>query len=516
MKHFFLPFLLWSIMLFNPCYSNEFRNTIPNFRPVQTEPNKNPKGQGKQLERLDVIEDVKLLQTLLKNYHPGLYTYISPIKLDNNFASLISNLPEYPTEGYLQRELALLLGQIKCGHTYLNPWNANEDVFNRIYDDQIYFPLLFEVVENQLIVTENLSDDQGIKKGAKIHAINGHKTQEIIEKIKQVIKGDGFAADDHRLSELGLDQVELNDRDWFDMYFHLFFPITEGNFSVEYQNFKSRKRKLAHVKAMTRSDRANKASIKVGTRPKFWKRKTFKTVEYLHVSDFAIWNWDFDYKVFLKNFFGELQEQGVNQLIIDLRGNSGGLPEVANELLSYLSDKPIACPPDILNTTVYNGAKEEHKEVLFTGEPLLKEELPENILKPIGENRFQVMIPDVGCTVIAPKPNGFTGEVILLIDGRNASAGFQFAQKFRFNKLGTIIGTKTGGNTMGINGSKYFFAKLPKTGFEIDIPLIRQQFFLNAKDETIIPDIPIKNKQVNLAKGQDAILTKALEFLERR
>jgi hypothetical protein len=80
-------------------------------------------------------------------------------------------------------------------------------------------------------------------------------------------------------------------------------------------------------------------------------------------------------------------------------------------------------------------------------------------------------------------------------------------------RLGTLVGQPTGGNQRGITGGAFFFMRLPRTGFEVDVPLIGQ-FPLTTKpvpDAGIEPDVFVQPRVEDIAAGRDAELAATME-----
>ena len=165
---------------------------------------------GLWYSKAQVSEDIQFLKEALTHFHPGLHLYISQTELDQSFEDFLMYLPEKVSEAYLQKSLAYLLAKIRCGHTYLNPWNMDKEIRKRVFDQPHYFPLLFKIIDHQIVVTHNLSEQPQIEAGIIIDSINGHSTVTILNTLKQVVKGDGHSTDGHRLNSLGLDNVHDN------------------------------------------------------------------------------------------------------------------------------------------------------------------------------------------------------------------------------------------------------------------------------------------------------------------
>ena len=116
-----------------------------------------------------------------------------------------------------------------------------------------------------------------------------------------------------------------------------------------------------------------------------------------------------------------------------------------------------------------------------------------------------------GSTKVSPVPEGTqTGPKVLLIDKYSASDGDLFPWRFKANKLGTVVGTRTWGGIVGISGP------LPY----IDGTDVRVPFFTNYDAKTgewivenygVDPDIYIDNDPVAEFSGKDQQLEKAIE-----
>lgn len=83
------------------------------------------------------------------------------------------------------------------------------------------------------------------------------------------------------------------------------------------------------------------------------------------------------------------------------------------------------------------------------------------------------------------------------------------------NKLGTLVGTPTGGNRRGINGGAFFFLRLQHSKIEVDVPLIGRFPIKDAPDAGIQPDIVVETNVDDIARGMDRPLEAAKKLMER-
>jgi C-terminal processing protease CtpA/Prc len=94
----------------------------------------------------------------------------------------------------------------------------------------------------------------------------------------------------------------------------------------------------------------------------------------------------------------------------------------------------------------------------------------------------------------------------------NSSATFEFADAVQRHRLGTLVGQATGGNQRGITGGAFFFLRLPRSGIEVDVPLIGQ-FPMAATplpDAGLEPDIFVQPQVADIAAARDAELAEVL------
>ncbi len=113
--------------------------------------------QERILTKDSLKKDMDLLYQVLDKVHAGTYRYLSKTELSQEFEKFNSDLPSTISEREFMIRLAQLVNKIKCGHTYLNPWNMVTKVRERLFDKPINFPVGIEVVNGRFYVTENVS-----------------------------------------------------------------------------------------------------------------------------------------------------------------------------------------------------------------------------------------------------------------------------------------------------------------------------------------------------------------------
>ena len=120
-----------------------------------------------------------------------------------------------------------------------------------------------------------------------------------------------------------------------------------------------------------------------------------------------------------------------------------------------------------------------------------------------------------GTRLVTPKGPRFNGRVWVIVGPENSSATFQFANAVKRARLATLVGRTTGGNLRITNGSAFFFVHLPRTGLEVDLPLVAMMSPYSAQDAGVEPDVRLTSTVEDIASGVDAELRAVLALIRK-
>lgn len=469
------------------------------------------------LDADSLISDIDLLGRMLDEVHPGTYRYLTRAQLDESLNRLKEQASRGLTEQQFYIKLSQLVAQVKCGHTYLNPWNMKRSVRERMFGKQQYLPMGLTIVGDRIYVTENVSGMEGLKRGAEMLSMNGYATQAILDSLRTVTKQDGNN-DASFAYCFSIENYNVRSHEAFDRYFMTFFLNDEITIPMTFRNNGSTKVQTAEVTLMTKKDREEAMASKYGEEilsTEQWKLRFINDdVAQLHLGTFATWNWkDFNHKQWLKDAFGQIEEKGVQHLIVDIRGNGGGLDDPRDELLSYLIKEKISWTDNrrvLVKTTKLDASLQPY---ISTWEKKLLSGIPQSYYTQYDDEYFQLAEKTQGKDV-KPNKNAFKGTVWLFGNGSNTSATatiFQLAKKYEFAK---VVGGNAGGNLQGINGGSYAFFTMPYSQVEVDIPLKYFQPTTPQPDQGVQPDVYVNYKQGDLATDTDAYVQKVLESIQ--
>jgi C-terminal processing protease CtpA/Prc len=383
----------------------------------------------------------------------------------------------------------------------------------------VFFPVLFKAIGNSLIVTHNVSDNETIKPGDEIIAINGIKIKTIIDSLLTVSKADGMNGLNKQLDNITLSKRDIGVKRFtlFDIYFPLFFKtnLNEKNFKITMQQ--GGKISEVVVKGLSKEQREQQFIARYGAEPqdeKTWYLKEINTNTILfRLGDFSTYNWKFDFKKYLDSVFTQINQKGYKNLIVDIRENEGGADEARDAVLSYLTSKPIGCANPVRRLYRYTSITDSLLPNLDTWDDSYKKPKTGYTKTPDGYFEKQSSKPD--CEEIMPNKNHFKGKLFLITDVTNSSATFIMADCIKRNKLGIVVGETTGGTQQGINGGEIIFFYMPKTKIEMDIPLIWQQPTSTKPDAGIKPDYTIPTTKKDIATQNDPQVNFILRHLTK-
>ena len=461
--------------------------------------------------------DLAILKSALTSLHPGIYRYLTRSQLDRYFAEieLQTNKPLSLKEFYIK--LSQLTAKLKCGHTYLNPYNQKKSLTVQLQSDLV-IPLLFKVVDKKIIVTHNLSEHAQIKAGDEVVSINGLATQEIMDSLLTVSRSDGKRGLNKKLDNIGISPY-LADRDkyaLFDIYFSLFFAehLSADHYEIGVKAFKTNRvirydflMISKQIRQQRYQDRYEAASLQ--------PTGTFRLISaqcgYLKIRDFTTKGWGKSYDHYLDSIFNKLKAIKASQLIVDIRDNEGGDDDVRNKVISYLISHPAY--HTIRRYYRFLEVPDSLMPYLQTWDQSFKRPKPASDYVRTKAGLYYKKSTNP-IQAIVPHQNYFDGQVYLLTNATNSSSSFFMADILQENKCAKLVGEATGGTKQGINGGQFFFLYLPSTGIEVDIPLIYQAPMEIRKDEGIKPDIAVKTRVSDIANGVDAQLNYMIRNLQ--
>jgi len=453
-------------------------------------------------------KDISYMEAVFKNIHPGFYRYNTEEQLESYLSELKDKCSKPLTEKTFFVLLSKFTAKIKCGHTFLSPYNANEKVAARIFPDK-FFPFYFKIIDDKIIVTHNLSENDRIKRGDEIISINGYASKGIIDSLLFVSRTDGNNGLAKQYDNLNLTPQTSDGKALFDIFFPLFFPLTSNEYSVSVKTSdgNSINTKVNSLLLKERNELFVNGFGEIPSYESTWKFSELDSgIAYLKMGTFAFWDRAFDstYKFYLDSIFKVINDKKISNLILDIRGNEGGSDDIRDYVLSYVMLKPYGCDNPARRFYKYISIADSLLPYLNTWDESFKKPKSPDLYKMNELGFYEKNSVNAPCEPKNPQINNYKGNVYLLTDASNSSASFTMADVLKSNGRAVLIGEPTGGNAQGINGGQFFFFSLPNSKFEIDIPLVFGYKGEDKKDGGIEPDHNIKTFQNDIVTGRDA------------
>ncbi|MTI19891.1 hypothetical protein E1176_02550 [Fulvivirga sp. RKSG066] len=185
-------------------------------------------------------------------------------------------------------------------------------------------------------------------------------------------------------------------------------------------------------------------------------------------------------KSFYKDIFNQLKTNDIKTLVLDLRDNTGGRNEFAEDMVPFIL-KSENDTPYLKKTISWEG-----KEKIYD-------------------------MPKASKDV-------FSGKIFVLVNGRTYSAGSMLTRYLREFAQATVIGEETGTRYEGFAAGSKQFVTLSNSQLRIGIPRYHITFPPSEKQTTsnrgLIPDYTVEYKIEDLIKERDLHLEKVHELID--
>lgn len=431
---------------------------------------------GQNIGKEQVSEDLTILQQNIQQYNPALYNY-NP-KFDSLSAHVIHSVQEDSISIFyyfsLVSEICALSNE---GHFNLGNWK--DTVHKGIPESKYpYLPVSVKLISDQLYVWNDYSNEQVLQRGDKIISVNGRTTGEIIEKLQKYTPSDGDI----------LTYANKNIEVGFPWLY--FFYIEQANtFQFEYIR-QNEVVKTVTVQALIKSKQISNFKKYISKEDNRQAAELNAFYDLQFEGKYAVLKLpSFDYrkvnkykvksKNMYKSIFEELSDKKVEQLIIDLRDNTGGRNEFADDLVPFIL-KPKNEDSFLKKSISWEGKEKTYK-------------MPRS-------SKF-----------------AFKGKIYVLVNGKTFSAGSTLARYLKEYADAIIIGEETGSRYEGYSAGSKQLVVLPNSKLEIGIPRYHTYYPKSDKQKTqnrgVMPDYEISISIEDIEKGNDLHLEEALNLM---
>lgn len=408
---------------------------------------------------------------------------------------------------------AATLSRIQCGHTQIHP---NRDVLKEWLSHRKSLPFDYYLVGKRLVVNHTLPIDlplihenkserekkKSIPAGAEIISIDGKTVSEMMEGMSRFISSDenSMAFKYYQASQL------------FEFYRHLNHPFSADSLLVVYVNAGDTVDtyfQLGAAPVHTMNQRLHRFSKEIDQNG--LNIGAFNIIDNRGYFRFKSFKASFGpkYEVFLRNSFGKLKKRGITELVIDLRGNTGGAMQY--QLMRYFVGEGVDLGRYVVEKPK-NGFENSHLKKLNSD--YFKHRRMSRIQKRLvrrGEfNRGSVVSEEVDESLI------FKGKVVIITDEGTFSSAAVLAGQLKSLVNAKIAGSEAGGSFYSGNAGTLIL-ELPKSKFTLFInPNTYYSHLTPVADPLLIkqPDKWIETLEQNERKRDRYFFQQAIQLLE--
>ncbi len=421
--------------------------------------------------------DLVQLKNSIQKYNPALQVYNTSFEsncdefLSSFEADSISLIDHF-------KRISQVCAMSNEGHFALGNWNdtVHSGFLNNRYK---YLPVSVKILQEKLFVWTDNSTEQLLKRGDEILAINDLKVPYIFSLIDKSLPSDG------QIKTYNLISMELG----FAWMFYL-YVAQPTSFRLEIKDTDDRLRYVT-VQSLNRATQfennakytTNQNKNESDEMNEFYHLKHTGDVSYLSLPSFdflRIKKYGIKSKKMYASIFRELGKRLTRYLVVDLRNNTGGRNEFADDIVPFINKG-------------LNRGEFLKKSVSWQGK----------------EKTYKI-----------PKTSKFffQGSIYVLVNGKTFSSGSVLARYLKEYANATIIGEESGTRYEGFAAGSKQYITLSNSKLRIGIP--RYHIFFpksniqHTSNQGLLPDYKIEYTLEDIEQGSDLHLEKVKSLIQ--
>ncbi len=465
-----------------------------------------------------IKEDLVNLKNEIEKYHPDPFKYISK----ERFTFLQDSILQKVSGRYSLREAYFtflpLVQAVGCGHTHMSPDRRLLSKSNSYSERPKFFPFSVRYINNQLLVSRNYSADKKITRGTQILEIDGQPVKKVLEHLEKIsyYNGDGINPNARKYYAI---------REFRKLYY--LWKGEEDNFLITYLKQGQNKPKTTKIEGqsidfMEKMLETRYPDVDEDTTGIVSYRliDTTQKVAMVDIRSFMYGIKDYgkntNFEGETRKIFRKLEENKIENLILDLRGNSGGIIDYSIFFLRYFANQPFDAYKLGFRDEGLQRLKQDYKKY----DAYLAKEAASRLNKEFTvrdsdgylESKYQQK----------QRPHDefrFNKNVYVLMNGGTFSAAALLVSKLHNMGVGTFVGMTCGGAYDGCSAAQFSSIKLPNTELEISLPLGRILYNVDAQkyNKPILqPDFEVNPNLEDFLNNEDTVLKYTLNLIKNK
>lgn len=458
---------------------------------VYCQPN-NSLGFNEQLDREQLHREHTILFQAIESIHPNQNLFLPK----DSFEFYKSKLMEGTDQGLSTDEwhirIRQFLRKIGCGHTIARP---SELWYNKVRENGNFLPFKIFIADKKAYIKTAYDRDSLLRPGMELLAIDNKSFPDIYAHMQSIQERDGT---NESYEKLRIQRL-------FTTYYLFLYGLNEQYSLTVINNSDTIENLIIYPGKPRETPEAKPVESLVDLTANdahFYIAAENPDLAILNIDGFSRKG----FKKFYKNVFRELKNRNIDNLVVDLRNNSGGYFPNGNNLLKYLLNE---------------------KFNMYFNHPKLERKMPAEVSLTFSSrmtNMLFNLMPDRDRDdprrnyELKIKPNtkyGFDGTLYVLINEGTFSLGSYVSTYLKKNEKALFIGSETGGGEFGSNALIRYNLDLPESGIRVVIPYYFMDHKIEKNDHWgsgVLPDYNIKYGIDDLLSGRDKVMEKAVEL----
>jgi hypothetical protein len=449
MKNAFIVYIIFTHFILFNSFTFQDKSTVS--APYQ-------KTYSEEFLRKDLAE----IKNILITNHPAPYQFTGKDVFDKFYNEQLQKINRPMNLGEYFIIAAPLVEAIHCGHTWIGlPDDFGDDAGN------IFLPMGFIFSDNKAYAALS-ANTNAIPQGSEILSVNNIPMSDIIESTKRLVNSDAKSKTG-KLANFGhsfpdLLAIQYGKPDSYEVKF-----IPHGSTRSKIKVLKTVDRRAAWENRISTIS----GSFSEGYDPKLEIMKT-KNLAVMTIPTFGFYDNQQKFYAFLDSAFEQVHGSGIDNLILDLRNNSGGDPFCSSRLFSYVEKQPAP-----YFARAYKGYEELAQPIPVSGK------------------------------------NAFSGNLYVLINGGSFSSTGHLCALLKYSHRGTFVGEETGGtyecnddHVMVQTSTTHLTINVARTTYTTAVKGI-------SRENGIMPDYYVEPTINDVLAGKDAVKEYAIKLIEK-